>query len=73
MRLFIAPYVVGYLLAGPRVLGGERRQPSRSEAVRTGALAGLAAGAVFAAFVVFVDAFGVHWVRNVFVNVSPTR
>ncbi|MGZ8577991.1 MAG: branched-chain amino acid ABC transporter permease [Actinomycetota bacterium] len=69
--LFIAPFVVGVVVASPRIVGGERRSLTTREALRGGVVAGLSAGAMYGVFVLFVDAFGVDRVRNVFINVSP--
>ncbi len=53
------------------VVAGEVVERTSVEAARVGAVTGGAAGAVFGAFVVFVDIFGVERVREVFINISP--
>lgn len=71
LALVVAPFIVGYLVVAPRVVQGETRALSRNAAVAAGVVAGCVAGVLFAAAVLFVDAFGVDRVRQVFLNVSP--
>ncbi len=71
LMLFVAPFAVGVVLAGPRVVAGERRATPMPDALRRGAIAGLAAGVVFGAFVLFIDLFGVDRIREVFINITP--
>ena len=66
------PLVAGYVIVTvPRRRGRGRRANDRARPLIVGAVTGAAAGAVFGAFVVFVDAFGVERVREVFLNISP--
>jgi branched-chain amino acid transport system permease protein len=69
--LMVAPAVVAaYAVTRPRVVAGERRLMSLRQGVLGGALTGLVTGAVFAAFVAFVDRFGVERIREVFISVT---
>jgi branched-chain amino acid transport system permease protein len=72
LMLFVAPFTLGFILAGPRIVAGERQKATSQEAIRSGAVGGFAAGVVFAAFVVFVDVFGVDRIHNVFLNVTAS-
>ena len=72
LMLIIAPFVVGAILATPRVVGGEVEERTAGAAVATGAIAGAVAGVLLGAFVLFVSAFGVERINAVFVNVTPT-
>ncbi len=72
LMLAAPPLLAGYVAAAPRIEAGQLVQLSRAQAAVVGATTGALAGAVFGAFVVFVDAFGVERVRAVFLNISPT-
>jgi branched-chain amino acid transport system permease protein len=69
--MLLPPIVAGYATSRPLVVAGEVLERSTREAAVTGTATGAAAGGVFGAFVVFVDAFGVDRVREVFLNISP--
>jgi branched-chain amino acid transport system permease protein len=69
--LFIAPIAAAMVVASARRPGEQQARPPIREAAIRGAAVGLIAGAVFAAFVLAVDAIGVERVRGVFINVSP--
>jgi len=69
--LVIAPLIAGYAVGRPRTRSGTTVSLPIRDAVVHGLVAGAIAGAVFALFVIFVDAFGVERVRGVFINVSP--
>jgi branched-chain amino acid transport system permease protein len=71
LMLVAAPFVAGLAVAAARIEGGERRETPLVMAVTGGAIAGAAAGAVFAVAVVFTDLIGDERVRRVFLNVSP--
>jgi branched-chain amino acid transport system permease protein len=72
LMLVIAPLIAGYVVAAPRVEAGSLIRVDRGRAAILGAVTGALAGSVFAAFVVFVDVFGVERVRAIFLNISPT-
>jgi len=71
LMLVSAPLVAGLIVAAPRIEGGTRRAATLSEAIRGGAVAGAAAGAVFALGILFTDWIGDERVRRIFLNVSP--
>ncbi len=71
LMIVTPPAMAGYALARSRVVAGELVEPTPRETAPIGAVAGASAGAVFGAFVVFVDAFGVERIRQVFLNISP--
>ena len=71
LMILLSPVVAGYVTSRPRVVAGQVAARSQAEAAPIGAVAGATAGALFGAFVVFVDAFGVERIREVFVNISP--
>ena len=71
LMILLPPVVAGYATTRSRVVAGEIVERSTAQAAEFGAVTGAAAGAVFGAFVVFVDAFGVDRVREVFLNISP--
>ncbi|MGZ5292550.1 MAG: branched-chain amino acid ABC transporter permease [Actinomycetota bacterium] len=64
--------VVGWVVARPRVVGGERRVASPAGAAAGGATAGLAAGVVVELGLLVVSVLGIETVRQVFIAVSPT-
>ncbi|MGZ5288349.1 MAG: branched-chain amino acid ABC transporter permease [Actinomycetota bacterium] len=64
--------VVGWVVARPRVVGGERRVASPAGAAAGGATAGLAAGVVVELGLLLVSVLGIETVRQVFIAVSPT-
>jgi len=72
LMLVVPPLVAGFVATLPKVEAGEIVELARPKAAMIGAVAGAMAGVVFAAFVVFVDTFGVERVRAVLLNVSPT-
>ncbi|HVF06972.1 MAG TPA: hypothetical protein VNC60_00180, partial [Actinomycetota bacterium] len=72
LMLVLPPLVAGYVVTSPKVEAGEVVELARPRAAVTGAVAGAMSGVVFAAFVVFVETFGVERVRAVLLNVSPT-
>ena len=70
--IVLPPIVAGYATTLPAVVAGRgRRAARRRRRPRSARSTGAAAGAVFGAFVVFVDSFGVERVREVFLNISP--
>jgi branched-chain amino acid transport system permease protein len=71
LMLVIPPLIAGFLVAAPRIEEGERREMSLSQAAAAAAVAGLAAGGVFALAVVLADWIGPERIRAVFLNVSP--
>jgi branched-chain amino acid transport system permease protein len=71
LALIVAPFVLGLVVVAPRVVHGRSRTMSPREAIGAGAAAGCVAGVAFAAAVLFVDAFGVDRIRQIFLNVSP--
>ena len=71
LMIVLPPVVAGYATTRSRVVAGEVVERSTAQAATFGAVTGAAAGAVFGAFVVFVDSFGVERVREVFLNISP--
>ena len=72
LMLVLSPLVAGYVATLPKIEAGEVVELARPAAAVTGAVAGAISGVGFAAFVVFVDTFGVERVRPVLLNVSPT-
>lgn len=72
LMLVIAPFGVGVICSRPRLEGGERRELAMRDGLVTGGLAGAVAGVVFGIFAVFISAFGVERIGNVFVNVTPS-
>ncbi|MGZ8660967.1 MAG: branched-chain amino acid ABC transporter permease [Actinomycetota bacterium] len=64
--------VVGWVVARPRVVAGERRVASPAGAAAGGATAGLAAGVVVELGLLVVSVLGIETVRQVFIAVSPT-
>jgi branched-chain amino acid transport system permease protein len=70
LMLIAAPFVVGFAVTRPRVVGGERVEMDRASAAVAGAVSGAVAGAVFGAAVVLADAVGVDRIRPVFLNVT---
>jgi branched-chain amino acid transport system permease protein len=70
--IFLPAAVVGWVVARPRVVAGERRVASPSGAAAGGATAGLAAGAVVELGLLLVSVLGIETVRQVFIAVSPT-
>ena len=71
LMILLPPVVAGYVTSRPGVVAGSGGRAIAGEAAPIGAVTGATAGAVFGAFVVFVDAFGVERIREVFVNISP--
>jgi branched-chain amino acid transport system permease protein len=71
LMLVTPPLIAGYVAVAPRVEAGELVEFERGRAAVVGGVAGALAGAVFGAFVIFVDAFGVERIRTVFINISP--
>ena len=71
LMILFPPVLAGYATTRSRVVAGEVVERSTAQAAVLGAATGGVAGAVFGAFVVFVDAFGVERVREVFLNISP--
>ena len=71
LMILLPPVVAGYATTRSRVVAGEIVERSTAQAASFGAVTGAAAGAVFGAFVVFVDSFGVERVREVFLSISP--
>jgi branched-chain amino acid transport system permease protein len=71
LMLVATPFVVGVVVAAPRIEEGERRETPRAEAMTGGALTGGAAGAVFAAAVLLTEVIAAERIRQVFINVSP--
>ena len=72
LMIVMPPLIAGFVATTPRVEAGELVVLERSRAAVVGAVTGSLAGAVFGAWVVFVDLFGVERVRAVLLNVSPT-
>ena len=70
--IFLPAAVVGWVVARPRVVAGERRVASPAGAAAGGATAGLAAGAVVELGLLLVSVLGIEKVRQVFIAVSPT-
>src|SRR5512134_3600638 len=69
--VLLPPIVAGYVTSRSRVVAGEVVERTTPEAASIGAVTGATAGAVFGAFVVFVNAFGVDRIRAIFLNISP--
>jgi branched-chain amino acid transport system permease protein len=70
--IFLPAAVVGWVVARPRVVAGERRVASAGGAAAGGAVAGLAAGVVVELGLLLVSVLGIETVRQVFIAVSPT-
>ncbi|HJR98316.1 MAG TPA: branched-chain amino acid ABC transporter permease [Actinomycetota bacterium] len=71
VMLLIAPLIGGYVVTAPKVESGSLVRVDRGRAAILGTVTGVVAGCVFAAFVVFVDVFGVERIRAIFINISP--
>ncbi|MDQ4109364.1 MAG: leucine/isoleucine/valine transporter permease subunit [Actinomycetota bacterium] len=71
LMLFLPAFMAGVVASAPRIEAGERHEMRPSEAVTAAAIAGAAAGAVFALAVVAADVIGDERIRAVFLNVSP--
>ncbi|MDH4112857.1 MAG: branched-chain amino acid ABC transporter permease [Actinomycetota bacterium] len=71
LMLVLPPLLAGYVATTPRIEAGQVIEATRARAAMVGAVTGASAGVVFAAFVVFVDVFGVERVRAIFLNISP--
>jgi branched-chain amino acid transport system permease protein len=71
LMLVISPLIAGYVVTAPKVEAGSIVRIERGRAATLGAVTGLVAGGVFAAFVVFVELFGVDRIRAIFINISP--
>ncbi|HET9310263.1 MAG TPA: branched-chain amino acid ABC transporter permease [Actinomycetota bacterium] len=71
VMILIAPLIGGYVVTAPKVESGSLVRVDRGRAAILGAVTGVVAGCVFAAFVVFVDVFGVERIRAIFINISP--
>jgi branched-chain amino acid transport system permease protein len=69
--LAIAPFVAAYVAVRPRVVAGRLEEASSSSAAMSGAVAGLAAGGLVAAALVFTDRYGIERVREIFIQVDP--
>ena len=72
LLIVLPPLITGFVVSRPRVVAGERRVASLSQAATGGAFAGGVAGAAFGAAVAFAEWFGVDRIREVFITVSPT-
>ena len=70
--IFLPAAVVGWVVARPRVVAGERRVASAGGAAAGGATAGLTAGVVVELGLLLVSVLGIETVRQVFIAVSPT-
>ena len=70
--IFLPAAVVGWVVARPRVVAGERRVASSGGAAAGGATAGLTAGVVVELGLLLVSVLGIETVRQVFIAVSPT-
>ena len=70
--IFLPAAVVGWVVARPRVVAGERRVAKPGGAAIGGATAGLVAGIVVELGLVIVSVLGIETVRQVFITVSPT-
>ena len=68
--ILLPPALAGYLSVRSRVVAGEQVETPTSTALVAGAVAGLGAGAVAAAFIGVVNVIGVATVQTVFVQVS---
>ncbi|HEY5860666.1 MAG TPA: branched-chain amino acid ABC transporter permease [Actinomycetota bacterium] len=69
--LVIPPVLAGWISARPKIIAGAVDELTRQHALTAGALAGALSGVTFGAFVVFVEAFGVERIREIFLNISP--
>jgi branched-chain amino acid transport system permease protein len=65
------PLIAAYVLARPRVVGGELRSPGPSDALGSAATVGVVAWGLVAAGVGLVEWIGIDTVRSVFRSVSP--
>jgi branched-chain amino acid transport system permease protein len=70
--IFLPAAVVGWVVARPRVVAGERRVAKPAGAAAGGATAGLVAGIVVELGLLLVSVLGIETVRQVFIAVSPT-
>ena len=71
VMLFLPAFGAGFVAAGPRIVGGERRGMGPGEAARAAVVAAAAAGGVFAFAILLADLIGADRIRAVFLNVSP--
>src|SRR5439155_41405 len=72
LLLALPAFLTGYLLVRPRLVGGEYRRPSRSDALAAGAVAGALIGGLTIAALALTLPFGPLTVRAIFFHVSPT-
>jgi branched-chain amino acid transport system permease protein len=70
LMVILPAFIAGLVAAAPRIEGGERHEMRLSEAMIAAAVAGVAAGIVFALAVVVADWIGVERIRSVFLNVT---
>ena len=68
----LPPFLAGYLVARPRVVGGEVRRLPPVPSLALSGLAGALAGGVLISGVALVHAFPAGAVRHIFFQVSPT-
>ena len=68
--LMLSPFVAAYVAVRPRVVAGRIEEATTSSAARYGAVAGLAAGGLVAAALVFTTWYGVDRVREIFIQVD---
>jgi branched-chain amino acid transport system permease protein len=70
LLVVLPPFIVGYVLARARIVGGEPRAPTRSQAAVAGMVAGATVGLVLGLAVLFADWFGVARIRPIFIHVT---
>jgi branched-chain amino acid transport system permease protein len=69
--IFLPSVIAGFLMASPRLRGGEIEQPARGEAILGGVLVGAIAGGVTGVGIAVVHIFPDGAVRNIFSSVTP--
>jgi branched-chain amino acid transport system permease protein len=69
--MLLPPVVAGFIMARPRVRGGEVDQPSRARALVAGLVVGGVAAGLTAVGILLVHVFPDGAVRNVFTSVTP--
>lgn len=68
--LVLAPFVAAYVAVRPRVVAGRLEETTTLRAATYGAVAGVAAGGMVAAALLFTDWYGVDRVRAIFIEVD---
>ncbi len=71
LLLVMPPFAVGYVVARPRIVGGERRAASTATGALGGALSGAIAAGAFVGTILAAEWIDVARIRQVFIAVTP--